>query len=114
MQVYAAEYKLAPELRFPTQLDEFVAVTEWLHGDGCKARGVSPKRVMGGGHSVGGNMTAAVSLRLRDEGKKPLAAQVLLYPEERLPFDTKAAADNNSGLYLECKSTKRSAFWENY
>jgi len=36
---------------------------------------------------------------------KPLAAQVLLYPEARLPFDTDAAAEDNSGLYLECKSS---------
>jgi acetyl esterase/lipase len=64
---------------------------------------VNPERVMGGGDSAGGNMTAAVSLRLRDEGKKPLSAQVLLYPEARLPFDTKAASENNSGLYLECE-----------
>jgi len=47
-------------------------------------------------------MTAALSLRRRDEGKKPLAAQILLYPEARLPFDTPAASENNSGYYLEC------------
>ncbi|KAK6085099.1 alpha beta hydrolase fold-3 domain protein [Seiridium cupressi] len=37
-----------------------------------------------------------------DEGKKPMKAQILLYPEARLPFDTPAASENNSGLYLEC------------
>lgn len=47
-------------------------------------------------------MTAAISLRRRDEGKKPLAGQLLLYPEARLPFDTPAASENNSGYYLEC------------
>lgn len=31
-----------------------------------------------------------------------MAAQILLYPEARLPFDTPAAAENNSGYYLEC------------
>lgn len=39
---------------------------------------------------------------MHDEGKKPLKAQVLLYPEARLPFDTPAATENNSGFYLEC------------
>ena len=48
-------------------------------------------------------MTAAICLRLRDEGKKALKAQLLLYPEARVPFDTPAAAENNSGLYLECE-----------
>lgn len=39
---------------------------------------------------------------MHDEGKKPLKAQILLYPEARLPFDTPAATENNSGFYLEC------------
>lgn len=60
-QVYAVEYRLAPEWRFPTQLDEYIAVAEWLHGEGGKERGVSSDKVMGGGDSAGGNMTAAVS-----------------------------------------------------
>jgi acetyl esterase/lipase len=47
-------------------------------------------------------MTAAISLRRKDQGQKPLAAQILLYPEARLPFDTPAASENNTGLYLEC------------
>lgn len=101
-QVYAVEYRLAPEFRYPTQLDEYCAVVDWLQGDGCRSRGVHPERVAGGGDSVGGNMTAAVCLRRLDQGKKPLAAQVLLYPEARLPFDTPAARENNYGYYLEC------------
>jgi acetyl esterase/lipase len=64
VQVYAVEYSLAPERRFPTQLDEYVAVVEWVQGKGGEARGVSSRRAMGGGDSVGGNMTAAVSLRM--------------------------------------------------
>jgi acetyl esterase/lipase len=47
-------------------------------------------------------MTAAVCLRRLDQGKKPLAAQVLLYPAARLPFDTVAAKDSNFGYYLQC------------
>ncbi|KAF2036032.1 alpha/beta-hydrolase [Setomelanomma holmii] len=47
-------------------------------------------------------LQAAIALRRRDEGKKNLAAQMLLYPEARLPFDTSAASVNNSGYYLEC------------
>lgn len=47
-------------------------------------------------------MTAAIALRRRDEGKANLAGQMLYYPEARLPFDTPAATENNTGLYLEC------------
>lgn len=34
VQVYAVECRLAPEWRFPTQLDEYVAVVEWVQGKG--------------------------------------------------------------------------------
>ena len=100
VQVYAVEYKLAPEHCYPVQLDEYDAVIDALQGDFGKARGV--KYVLGGGDSAGGNMTAAVTLRRKDHGKKSLAAQILFYPEARIPFDTPAAVGNNSGYYLEC------------
>ncbi len=35
--------QLAPEWRFPTQLDEYIAVAEWLPGEGGKERNVSTK-----------------------------------------------------------------------
>lgn len=44
-QVYAVEYRLAPEWRFQTQLDGHIAVTEWLDGQGGKERGVSSDKV---------------------------------------------------------------------
>lgn len=103
VQVHAVEYKLAPEWRFPTQSDQYVAVIEWLQGEGGKERGVNSKRIMGGGNGAGGSMTAAICLRLKDEEKKPLAAQILLYPEARLSSDTPAASEDNSVMYLECK-----------
>lgn len=64
---------------------------------------MDPKKVCGGGDSAGGNMTAALALRLMDQGKRQMAAQILLYPQARVPFDTPAAEENNSGYYLECE-----------
>jgi len=101
-QIYAAEYRLAPEWRYPTQLDEYSAVIDALQGQFGAERGVSRTKVFGGGDSAGGNMTAAIALKRRDEGKTNLAGQILLYPEARIPFDTPAAMENNTGLYLEC------------
>ncbi|OSC99103.1 hypothetical protein PYCCODRAFT_1438711 [Trametes coccinea BRFM310] len=100
-QVYAVEYHRAPEYRYPVQLDEYSAVVDWVQGPEGQKRGVHPDRVAGGGDSAGGNMTAALALRRRDEGKKNIAAQLLVYPEARLPFDTKACQENNTGFYLE-------------
>ncbi|KAL0934900.1 alpha beta hydrolase fold-3 domain protein [Colletotrichum truncatum] len=99
--VIGVEYRLAPEWSYPVQLDEYDAVVDWLHGGEARNRGINPDRVCGGGDSAGGNMTAALTLRRKDQEKKPLKACFLLYPEARLPFDTKAVVENNSGLYLE-------------
>lgn len=100
VQVYAVEYRLAPEFRFPVQLDEYDAVIDAVQGEFGQKRGVA--HVLGGGDSAGGNMTAAITLRRKDNNKKPLVAQILFYPEARVPFDTPAAVENNSGYYLEC------------
>lgn len=102
VQVYGVEYRLAPEFRYPTQLDEYTAVIDALQGDFGSTRGVARNLVFGGGDSAGGNMTAAISLRRRDEGKTNIAGQMLYYPEARIPFDTAAGTENNTGLYLEC------------
>ena len=100
VHVYAVEYKLAPEHTYPVQLDECDAVIDALQGDFGKERGV--QHVLGGGDSDGGNMIAAITLRRKDHSKTPLVAQILFYPEARMPFDTPAAVENNTGYYLEC------------
>lgn len=57
--------------------------------------------MLDGGDSAGGNMTAAPSLRLKDQNQQhSLKAQILLYPEAPLPFDTPAAVENNVGRVL--------------
>ncbi|KAI1868036.1 uncharacterized protein JN550_006524 [Neoarthrinium moseri] len=83
-------------------LDDYEDVLAWTQGEEDASRGISAERVLGGGDSAGGNMTAALSLGLKDEGKQPMKFQILLFPEARLPFDTPTVAENNSGLYLEC------------
>ncbi|WVW85932.1 hypothetical protein I302_107970 [Kwoniella bestiolae CBS 10118] len=100
-QVFIVDYRLAPEWQYPTQLDEFEAVIAWLQGEGGEQRGVDHDKVVGGGDSAGGNMTAALALRLKDQKKQNMAGQLLLYPEARVPFDTKACEENNTGYYLE-------------
>lgn len=101
LDVHVQEF-LSSNSDLHTQLYEHLAIAEWLQGEGGNLRGVHPDRVCGGGDSAGGNMTAALSFRLRDEGKRPLKAQILLCPEDRLSFDTLAAEENNTGFYVEC------------
>ena len=61
----------------PIPLDDVCAAVAWTrqHAD---ALGIDPDRIAIGGASAGGNLAAATSLRLADEGA-PLAASLLLY-----------------------------------
>jgi acetyl esterase len=77
--VVSVEYRLAPEHPFPAGLDDCEAVTRWALANAGRFD-VSPARVVVAGESAGGNLAAAVSLRLRGKLDVPIAGQVLIYP----------------------------------
>jgi acetyl esterase len=77
--VISVEYRLAPEQPYPEGLDDCETVTRWAHEHAGRF-GVAASSVMVGGESAGGNLAAAVALRLRDAGDHWLAGQVLIYP----------------------------------
>jgi len=100
IQVYALEYRLAPEWKYPTQLHEVEATLRWLHSHASE-RGIDPNRIAVGGDSAGGNMTAVTALRMREMNGPKIALQLLVYPECKVPFETQSGAENCTGLYLE-------------
>jgi acetyl esterase/lipase len=74
-RVVVFAFRLAPEHRFPAQLDDAVAVYRAL-----LAQGVSPARIAVSGDSCGGGIAVAMMCRLRDEGVPLPAAFVGLTP----------------------------------
>jgi acetyl esterase/lipase len=68
LPVFVVDYSLAPEARFPVQLDELVAAHEMP-----LERGHAPARMIFMGDSCGGGMAIATMLRQRDAGR-PLPA----------------------------------------
>lgn len=100
VQVYAVDYKLAPEYQWPVQIEEGECVVRWLfeHAD---ERGVDPGRIALGGDSAGGNQTCVIAQKLRDEGGPRLKLQMPLYPETKMPFDTAAGIENREGGYVD-------------
>ncbi|XP_048111719.1 arylacetamide deacetylase-like 4 isoform X1 [Alosa alosa] len=82
--VVSVGYRLAPEHRYPTQLDDCEAATCHFLSVAADSFGVDPCRVAVGGDSVGGNLAAALCQRLagRHQPGHLLApcAQVLIYP----------------------------------
>jgi len=63
--VVSPDYRKAPEHPFPAGPDDGVAVARWLLEHGPEEFGAS--RLLIGGESAGGYMTAVVALRIRDE-----------------------------------------------
>lgn len=78
--VVSVEYRLAPEHPYPAGLDDCERVTRWAFANAARFD-VSPQSVAISGESAGGNLAAAVALRLRDPGDVSLAGQVLIYPQ---------------------------------
>lgn len=78
--VYSVDYRLAPEHPFPAGLEDCYRVAEILL-DHLERTGLTNySQITLIGDSAGGNLTAAVSLRLRDKGKIIPAKQILIYP----------------------------------
>lgn len=74
-EVWAVDYRLAPEHPFPHPIEDAVRAFE-----GLVARGVAPERIVLSGDSAGGALAIAAALRLRDSGRPLPGALVLLSP----------------------------------
>lgn len=77
--VVAVEYRLAPEYRFPTALEDCYAAAKALY-EGKIIPLVDSERIVLIGDSAGGNLTAALSLLARDRGEFLPRRQILIYP----------------------------------
>jgi acetyl esterase/lipase len=72
-RVFALDYRLAPEHRFPAAVDDAVEGYRWLLN-----QDVDPQDIVIGGDSAGGGLTIATMVALRNEGAPlPRAAFVL-------------------------------------
>ena len=77
--VVSVRYRLAPEDPFPAGLDDCAAALDWLH-DHAGDLDVDATRIAVGGASAGGGLAAALCQRAHDEGRVPVAFQLLEYP----------------------------------
>ncbi|MDN5724868.1 MAG: alpha/beta hydrolase [Propionibacteriales bacterium] len=75
----AVDYALAPEHRAPTQLEQGLAVLDWVVDHGAEY-GIDPTRIAVGGQSSGGNLAACLVNENLDRRRHPIALQVLEVP----------------------------------
>jgi acetyl esterase len=77
--ILSIDYRLAPEHRFPTALNDVQNALSWVNDNAAKW-GLDSNRVAVGGDSSGANLAAAASLLCRDRGDPTLVFQLLVYP----------------------------------
>jgi acetyl esterase len=107
--VLALDYRLAPEHRFPTAVDDAWAALRWLTGGGHDF--ADPQRLAVGGDSAGGTLAAACAIRARDEGL-PLRAQLLITPGTAARTDSASHHLYANGFLLD--ATTIEWFFDHY
>jgi acetyl esterase len=105
------DYRLAPEHRFPTAVEDAWTALQWASEHMTElAGGPVPLVVMG--DSAGGNLSAVVARRARDAGGPRLASQVLIYPVTDNDLDTASCLDPENQLLLTREGMIW--FWDHY
>src|SRR5262249_54082157 len=96
---------------YPVGLDDCETVTRWVlaHASdlGAPSHGVAVA-----GESAGGNLAAAVTLRLRGRLDVPLTGQVLMYPGVDGGSRTHPSQEEVAGIVLS--TTTMDGFWSRY
>jgi len=104
-------YRLCPEVRYPTALEECYMVARWVARHG-QEHGLDAGRLAVAGDSVGGNMATVITLLSRERGGPDIRLQLLFYPVTDAAFDTASYHQFAEGYHL-----RRDAmmwFWDQY
>ncbi|KFF97753.1 esterase [Streptomyces scabiei] len=105
------EYDLSPEARYPVAIEQNYAVAKWIVEQGA-TKDLDRARLAVAGDSVGGNMTAALTLMAKQRGDVPLVQQVLFYPVTDASFDTGSYRQFATGYFLRRDGMQW--FWDQY
>lgn len=105
------EYDLSPEARYPVAIEQNYAVARWVVTEGA-GKDLDASRIAVAGDSVGGNMTAALTLMAKQRGDVPLVQQVLFYPVTDAAFDTGSYEQFAEGYFLRRDAMRW--FWDQY
>ena len=97
--VVLVEYRLAPEHRYPTAVDDSYAALEWVGKHLSDIAGQEVPLIVAG-DSAGGNLAAVMAIRARDRSGPPIALQVLIYPVTDADFDRPSYADPENDLLV--------------
>ncbi|HEX4813903.1 MAG TPA: alpha/beta hydrolase [Nonomuraea sp.] len=104
--VVLVDYRLAPEHRYPTAVRDAYAALLWA------ADAFPGRPIVVAGDSAGGNLSAVVSRRARDEHGPAIALQALIYPATDSDLGRPSYTDPENQLMLTRDSM--TWFWDHY
>ena len=110
--VVLVKYRLAPEHRYPTALDDSYVALEWVGKHLSDIAGQEVPLIVVGDSAGGRNLAAVTAIRARDRSGPPIALQVLIYPVTDADFDRPSYLDPENEILLT-----RDAmiwFWDHY
>ncbi len=105
------EYPNSPEARYPTAIEQGYATAQWITRDGA-SKGLDASRMAVAGESVGGNMTAALTLMAKERGDVTFVQQSMYYPVTDAAMNTASYEQFATGKYLTREAMQW--FWDAY
>src|SRR3954453_19618120 len=109
--VVFVEYDRSPEARYPVAIEQGYATAQWIVREGA-ANQLDADRIAVAGDSVGGNMTAALTLMAQERGDVRFVHQSLYYPVTDAAMDTASYQQFAEGYFLT--ATMMAWFWDAY
>jgi acetyl esterase len=105
------EYPNSPEARYPVAIEQGYATAQWIVHEGF-SKGLDASRMAVAGESVGGDMTAALTLMAKERGDVRFVHAGMYYPVTDAAMDTRSYDEFADGPYLTRKAMEW--FWDAY
>jgi acetyl esterase len=105
------EYPNSPEGRYPVAIEQGYATAQWILRDGA-SKGLDASRIAVAGDSVGGNMTAALTLMAKERDDVKFVHAQMYYPVTDAAMDTGSYEEFAEGYFLTAKAMEW--FWDAY
>jgi acetyl esterase len=105
------EYPNAPEGPYPVAIEQGYATAQWIVREGA-SKGLDANRMAVAGESVGGNMTAALTLMAKERGDVKFVHAGMYYPVTDATMDTDSFDQFATGFYLSRELM--AWFWDAY
>ena len=105
------EYDRSPAAQYPVALEQGYATARWIVREGA-ANQLDRNRIAVAGDSVGGNMTAALTLMAKERGDVRFVHQSMYYPVTDAAMDTASYEQFAEGYFLTAKMM--AWFWDAY